>query len=124
VKQDGYVVDEHGHKLTLKDFGLEVKFAGRLMWFGKGGRLEVYRDETKNAWYASIPVEVGVETKKRVTSQKSSTVKKSSIQVESPKREEGSFNRLGNYCSGQRPRRLRHLAALQRRKDRGGLLLP
>jgi len=73
VRQDGYVVDEHGHKLTLKDFGLEVKFAGRLMWFGKGGRLEVYRDETKNAWYASIPVEVGVETKKRVTSQKSST---------------------------------------------------
>jgi len=73
VRQDGYAVDEQGHKLTLKDFGLEVKFAERLMWFGKGGRLEVYRDETKNAWYASIPVEVGVETKKRVTGQKSST---------------------------------------------------
>jgi len=73
VRQDGYVVDEQGHKLTLKGFGLEAKFAGRLMWLGKGGRLEVYRDETKNAWYASIPVEVGVETKKRVTGQKSST---------------------------------------------------
>jgi len=85
VKQDGYVVDEHGHKLTPKDFGLEVKFAGRLMWFGKGGRLEVYRDETKNAWYASIPVEVGVETKKRVTGQKSSTAKRVQYKSNPPK---------------------------------------
>jgi len=85
VRQDGYVVDEQGHKPTPKDFGLEVKFAGRLMWFGKGGRLEVYRDKTKNAWYASIPVEVGVETKKRVTGQKSSTAKRVQYKSNPPK---------------------------------------
>jgi len=27
--------------------------------------LEIYYDETRNAWYASIPVEVGVEKTKR-----------------------------------------------------------
>ena len=64
VRREGYVVDEQGHKPTLKDFGLEVKFAGGLTWLGKGDRLEVYRDEAKNAWHASIPEEVGVRTAK------------------------------------------------------------
>ncbi len=50
------------HKLILKDFGLEIEFAGRLRWYGKQGRLEIYYDE--NAWYASIPVDVGVEVTK------------------------------------------------------------
>jgi len=62
VRQDRYVVD--GQKLVLKDFGLEVEFAGRLRWHGKQGRLEIYYDEVGNAWYASIPVEVGVEKTK------------------------------------------------------------
>ena len=64
VRQDRYVVDERNHKLILKDFNLEVKFAGRLRWYGKQGRLEIHYDDTKNAWYASIPVEVGVEEAK------------------------------------------------------------
>jgi len=61
VRQDRYVVDEQNHKLILKDFNLEVKFTGGLRWFGKQGRLEIHYDEARNAWYASIPVEVGVE---------------------------------------------------------------
>jgi len=61
IRQDRYVVDEQNHKLILKDFNLEVKFIGRLRWYGKQGRLEIHYDETKNAWYACIPVEVGVE---------------------------------------------------------------
>ena len=44
---------------------MEINFAGRLRWYGKQGRLEIYYDETENAWYASIPVEVGVEKTKR-----------------------------------------------------------
>jgi len=86
VRQDRYVVDEQNHKLVLKDFDLEVEFVGRLKWYGKQGRLEIHSDETKNAWYASIPVEVGVEETK--TGKKSKHIvrgESKSIQVESPR---------------------------------------
>jgi len=43
---------------------MEINFAGRLRWHGKQGRLEIRYDEARNAWYASIPVEVGVEETK------------------------------------------------------------
>jgi len=62
VRQDRYIVDEQNHRLILKDFGLEIEFAGRLRWHGKQGRLEMRHDEGRGAWHASIPVEVGVET--------------------------------------------------------------
>jgi putative transposase len=62
IRQDEYAVDEDNHRLILKYFGLEIDFAGRLRWYGKQGRLEIYYDETKHAWYASIPIDVGVET--------------------------------------------------------------
>jgi putative transposase len=62
VRQDRYVVDEQNHRLVLRDFGLEINFAGRLRWHGKQGRLEIRHDEARGAWYASMPVEVGVET--------------------------------------------------------------
>ncbi|MFP3293134.1 MAG: transposase [Nitrososphaeria archaeon] len=64
VRQDRYIVDERNHRLILRDFGLEIDFAGRLRWHGKQGRLEVRYDEARGAWYASIPVEVGVEETK------------------------------------------------------------
>ena len=64
VRQDRYEVDERNHRLTLKDLDLEIEFADRLRWFGKQGRLEIYFDEARNAWYSSIPVEVGVEVSK------------------------------------------------------------
>ena len=86
VRQDRYVVDERNRRLILRDFGLEVEFAGRLRWYGKQGRLEIYYDETRNAWYASIPVEVGVEETK--TGKKSEYIvhgERKTIQVESPR---------------------------------------
>ena len=55
VRGDRYVVDEQNHKLILKGFNVEIVFAGRLRWYGKQGRLEIYHDETRNAWYASLP---------------------------------------------------------------------
>jgi len=64
VRQDRYIVDERNHRLVLRGFGLEIEFAGRLRWHGKQGRLEIRHDGARGAWYASIPVEVGVETTK------------------------------------------------------------
>jgi len=86
VREDNYVVDELNHKLVLKYFKLEIRFTGRLRWHGKQGRLEIYYDEVGNAWYASIPVEVGVEVTK--TGRKSKHIvrgERKSIQVESPR---------------------------------------
>ncbi|MFP3312989.1 MAG: transposase [Thermocladium sp.] len=94
VRQDRYVVDEQ--KLVLKDFGLEISFTGRLRWHGKQGRLEIYYDEVGNAWYASIPVEVGVEETK--TGRKSKHVvrgERKSIQVKSPKGSKAASIDLG-----------------------------
>jgi len=85
IRQDRYVVDEKNH-ITLKDFGLEIGFTGRLRWHGKQGRLEIYYDEVGNAWYASIPVEVGVEKTK--TGRRSKHIvrgERKIIQVKSPK---------------------------------------
>jgi putative transposase len=86
VRQDRYIVDEKNHKLILRDFNLEIEFAGRLRWYGKQGRLEIYYDDVENAWYASIPVEVGVEETK--TGKKSKYIvrgERKTIQIESPK---------------------------------------
>ncbi|MFP3305921.1 MAG: transposase [Thermocladium sp.] len=86
VREDNYVVNEKNHKLVLKYFKMEIRFTGRLRWHGKQGRLEIYYDEVGNAWYASIPVEVGVEKTK--TGRKSKHIlrgERKSIQVKSPK---------------------------------------
>jgi len=96
VRQDRYVVDEQNHKLIFKDFNLEIDFVGRLKWYGKQGRLEVHYDETRNAWHAFIPVEVGVEETK--TGKKSKHVmrgERKSIQIESPKRNKVASIDLG-----------------------------
>ncbi|MFP3242024.1 transposase, partial [Caldisphaera sp.] len=86
VRQDRYVINEQNHKLILKDFNLEIDFAGRLKWYGKQGRLEIYYDEARNAWYASIPVEVGVEkTKKGKESKYIIYGERKAIRVELPK---------------------------------------
>jgi len=85
VRQDRYVVDEQNHELVLKDFNVEIDFAGRLRCYGKQGRLEIYCDETRNAWYAFIPVEVGVEETK--TGKKSKYIlhgERRAIQIKSP----------------------------------------
>ncbi|MGC9208687.1 MAG: transposase, partial [Nitrososphaeria archaeon] len=66
IRNDGYAVDELNRIIILKHFKLRIPFAGRLQWYGKQGRLEIYYDETKQAWYASIPVEVGSEAAKNI----------------------------------------------------------
>jgi putative transposase len=86
IRQDRYEVDVERHVIILKDFGMEVRFVGRLRWFGKQGRLEIIYDDAKNAWYAHIPVEVGVEETR--TGKRSKHIVKGErrvIQIESPK---------------------------------------
>jgi len=86
VRQDRYVVDVERHILILKDFNMAIKFAGGLRWFGKQGRLEIHYDDARNAWYACIPVEVGVEEAK--TGKKSKHIVKGErrlIQIATPK---------------------------------------
>jgi putative transposase len=96
VRQDRYVVDEQRRVIILKDFDLEVKFIGRLRWFGKQGRLEMHYDEARNAWYACIPVEVGVEEAK--TGKKSKHIVKGErrlIQITTPKGSKAASIDLG-----------------------------
>ena len=86
IRQDRYVVDEQRHVIILKDFDMEIRFVGRLRWFGKQGRLEIIYDETKDAWYAHIPVEVGVEETR--TGKRSKFIvrgERRAIQIKSPK---------------------------------------
>jgi putative transposase len=58
VRNDRYKVDEENRTIYLKDFGLTLKFKGKLKWHGKQGRLEIIYDEARRSWYAHIPVEV------------------------------------------------------------------
>jgi putative transposase len=86
IRQDRYEVDEQRHVLILKDFKMAIRFTGRLRWYGKQGRLEIHYDEARNAWYASIPVEVGVEEAK--TGKKSKFIvhgERKVIQITTPK---------------------------------------
>jgi len=96
IRQDRYIVDEQNHKLILKDFDLEVKFTGGLRWFGRQGRLEIHYDEARNAWYACIPVEVGVEVTK--TGRRSRHIVKGErrlIQIATPKGSKAASIDLG-----------------------------
>src|SRR5579875_746169 len=96
VRQDRYVVDEGNHKIILKDFNMQIEFAGRLRWFGKQGRLEIVYDDAAKKWYAHIPVEVGVETtKKGGVSKHIVHGERKSIQIASPKGNKAASIDLG-----------------------------
>jgi putative transposase len=58
---DSYEVDEKNRKLILKNFNLEIEFSAKVV--RKTKKVKDY-DHKKNAQYASIPVEVGVEETK------------------------------------------------------------
>jgi transposase len=96
IRQDRYVVDEQRHVLILKDFKMAIRFTGGLRWFGRQGRLEIHYDEARNAWYACIPVEVGVEEAR--TGRKSKHIVKGErrlIQIKSPKGNKAASIDLG-----------------------------
>ena len=53
-KNEGYIV--------LEDFDLRVRYAGRIRWEGKQGRLEIIY--VNGRWFALVPIEVGVDPPK------------------------------------------------------------
>ncbi|QKQ99885.1 transposase [Metallosphaera tengchongensis] len=97
VRQDRYEVDEERRVLILKDWKMEIPFAGRLRWFGTQGRLEVHIDGDK--FYAHIPVDVGrVTTKKSKRPMKESLIvhgERDRVQVKTPKGEKVASIDLG-----------------------------
>jgi len=65
IRNDRYYlepVDEGEGRLVLKDFKLNIRYAGRIKWEGKQGRLEIIYEA--NRWFAYIPIEVGVDPPK------------------------------------------------------------
>jgi putative transposase len=55
-------VNEGEGYLVLVDFGLRIRYAGRIRWEGKQGRLEIiYVD---GGWFAHLPIEICVEPPK------------------------------------------------------------
>jgi putative transposase len=53
-KNEGYIV--------LEDFDLRIRYAGRIRWEGKQGRLEIIY--VNGRWFALVPIEVGVDPPK------------------------------------------------------------
>jgi len=60
VRSDRYYIEQVNNGegyIILKDFSVRVKYAGRIKWSGKQGRLEIKYEF--NRWFAYIPIEVG-----------------------------------------------------------------
>jgi putative transposase len=65
VRSDRYHLEpikEGEGYLVLVDFGLRIRYAGRIKWEGKQGRLEIIY--VNGRWFALVPKEVGVEPPK------------------------------------------------------------
>jgi putative transposase len=65
VRSDRYYlepIDESEGYLVLVDFGLRIRYAGRIRWEGKQGRLEIIY--VNGRWFAHLPIEVGVDPPK------------------------------------------------------------
>jgi len=60
IRSDRYYVEQVNNGegyIILKDFGVKVKYVGRIKWSGRQGRLEIKYEF--NRWFAYIPIEVG-----------------------------------------------------------------
>jgi putative transposase len=65
VRSDRYYlepINEGEGYLVLVDFGLRIRYAGRIRWEGKQGRLEIIY--VNGRWFAHLPIEVGVDPPK------------------------------------------------------------
>ncbi len=65
VRNDRYYIEQvnggEGY-LVLKDWGLRIKYAGRIKWSGKQGALVIKLED--NRWFAYVPIEVGAKPAK------------------------------------------------------------
>ncbi|MDT7887644.1 MAG: transposase [Desulfurococcales archaeon] len=65
IRSDRYYlepINEGEGYLVLVDFGLRIRYAGRIRWEGKQGRLEIIY--VNGRWFALVPIEVGVDPPK------------------------------------------------------------
>ena len=65
IRNDRYyleTVNKGEGRLVLKDFKLNIRYAGRIRWEGRQGRLEIIYEAGR--WFAYIPIEVGVDPSK------------------------------------------------------------
>jgi len=81
---EGYVI--------LKDWGLRIKYAGRIKWSGKQGMLTIKYED--NRWFAYMPIEVG---SKPARSNPRGYVKDTyeKVQIENPKGSNKAFIDVG-----------------------------
>jgi len=65
IRNDRYYLEptnEGEGRLILKDFKLSIRYAGRIKWEGKQGRLEIIYEAGR--WFVYIPIEVGEKSSK------------------------------------------------------------
>jgi putative transposase len=65
VRSDRYYLEpikEGEGYLVLKDFNPRIRYAGRIRWEGKQGRLEIIY--VNGRWFALVPIEVDVDPPK------------------------------------------------------------
>ena len=65
IRNDRYRVEpisENEGYIVLEDFDLRIRYAGRIRWEGKQGRLEIIY--VNGRWQAHIPIEIGVDPPK------------------------------------------------------------
>jgi putative transposase len=95
VRNDRYYIEPinggEGY-LVLKDWGLRIKYAGRIKWSGKQGTLVIKLED--NRWFAYVPIEVGAKPAK---SNPKGYVKGvyEKIQIEKPKGSNKAFIDIG-----------------------------
>jgi putative transposase len=65
IRNDRYylepISEDEGY-IVLEDFDLRIRYAGRIRWEGKQGRLEIIY--VNGRWQAHIPIEIGVDPPK------------------------------------------------------------
>jgi putative transposase len=65
IRNDRYylepISEDEGY-IVLEDFDLRIRYAGRIRWEGRQGRLEIIY--VNGRWFAHIPIEVGVDPPK------------------------------------------------------------
>jgi putative transposase len=65
IRNDRYYLEpisEDKGYIVLEDFDLRVRYAGRIGWEGRQGRLEIIY--VNGRWFALVPIEVGVDPPK------------------------------------------------------------
>jgi putative transposase len=95
VRNDRYYLEPINNGegyLVLKDWGLKIKYAGRIKWSGKQGMLVIKLENDR--WFAYVPIEVGAKPAK---SNPKGYVKgiHEKVQIEKPRGDNKAFIDIG-----------------------------